>query len=232
MCAGFARDFASGCAVSKSNPSASSGSTLRSGMSRSPLIGQRPDLCQDIGHLILGYLALIVCLQVRPEALGCAEESGKTQPCIDSDATLTRNDLADAPLRHTDLFCQPILSDLHRLQELFHQDLARVGVGNFMHGCISSMVIHDLNLLCIRSIPHETYTPLLVDSYAVLAFTVSCQGLQPIAWWDTKVLQGACGIEHSQFTHSNFLNVYKSTKSLAIEQCLGIAAFECLNRHG
>jgi hypothetical protein len=54
--------------------------------------------------------------------------------------------------------------------------------------------------------PTEAYSPLIVDTYAVLAESVSGEFLQTIAGWNTEILKRLGGVKDQQFPKSCSLN--------------------------
>jgi len=69
------------------------------------------------------------------------------------------------------------------------------------------MVINDLYFIGVTFPPNEADTPTIVDSDAVLACTVSLQGLQPIARKYEQVVKAAGSIEHGQFSPCSRLQI-------------------------
>jgi hypothetical protein len=51
------------------------------------------------------------------------------------------------------------------------------------------MIIHNLNLENITFAPNETNTKLIVNPNAVLALSITFQGLKMITWKDGKIAQ-------------------------------------------
>jgi len=62
-----------------------------------------------------------------------------------------------------------------------------------------SVIINDLDFICVTIKPFETDTPLVIDAYAVLTVTVSAQGLQPVTRWYKQILQRSCPVQIIQF---------------------------------
>ena len=84
------------------------------------------------------------------------------------------------------------------------------------------MVVHDFNVNCIAIHPNEAYSPLIVDSDAVLSFSVSPQRFQSIRWWNTQVVYRSSIVQHPEFAPCDLLNV--------LWQALGARAFPDLLR--
>lgn len=57
------------------------------------------------------------------------------------------------------------------------------------------MVIHYLNIVRITIDPAEADPPLIVDSDAVLPFTIPVQRFQPISWRYPQVIEDLGGTE-------------------------------------
>jgi len=54
------------------------------------------------------------------------------------------------------------------------------------------MVLNDLHLLWASVGPHEADPPLVIDSDAVLAGSITLQSFQPVPWWETKIVNRFC----------------------------------------
>ena len=64
-------------------------------------------------------------LQIHPELSFHCKKAPQSQGRICSDAPLSVYDFVDAARRHFDCVHQVILTHLHRLEEIFQQDLAQ-----------------------------------------------------------------------------------------------------------
>src|SRR6185312_567646 len=60
---------------------------------------------------------------------------------------------------------------------------------NLLIAFTSSVVVNDLDVFRASVGPGEADPPLVVDPDAVLAPSVALQCLQPVAWWDAKVVE-------------------------------------------
>lgn len=69
------------------------------------------------------------------------------------------------------------------------------------------MVIDYLNLKGIAILPLETDPPLVIDTDAVLARTITAKHLKTIGRGDSQVLQTDGAIPHAQFAEGHLLNV-------------------------
>jgi hypothetical protein len=127
-------------------------------------------------------------LQVHPELRLHPEEGAEPERRIGRHAPGPVDDLVDAPGRNVDVVGKAILTDCHRLQKIFEQDLAGVDRGDFLpcHGGISSVVVGDLDVKRMTIPPDEAYSPLVVDANAVLAETVSFQCFQLVRRGDRQ----------------------------------------------
>src|SRR5690349_11572126 len=80
-------------------------------------------------------------------------------------------------------------------------------LGSFFAMAAASVIVLDLNALCIPVAPPEAQSPLIVDPDAVLSGPVALQCLQPIGWRHTKVIQRCGAVEHAQLSSSGGLDV-------------------------
>ena len=90
----------------------------------------RTNLFKRPRHCILGHGDIVVRLQADPKAIGPAEKPRQAKPGIGRDGARARDDLADPPLRHADLIGEPLLGDLHRLEEFLDENFTGTRVGN------------------------------------------------------------------------------------------------------
>src|SRR5690606_33306848 len=92
----------------------------------------RQNLLQDVpfqrfaGALSAGDVALIVALQVDPELSRRAEVPREPQRRVCGDPPLAVHDLVDPPGRDADRHGELVLCDAEALDEVLHEDLARV----------------------------------------------------------------------------------------------------------
>src|SRR5437867_4428451 len=100
-----------------------------------------------------------------------------------------------------------MLGDAQWLQVLDLKDLP--GMNRCHGGCvghvISSVVVHDLNVLWSRRRPPEADAPLLVDANAVGVGAVALELLQPVARRDSKVSEVVGGIQDQELAEGGAL---------------------------
>lgn len=53
--------------------------------------------------------------------------------------------------------------------------------------------------MCVFILPAEADPPLIVDSNAMLAFTIAGKGFKPVAGWNTELLEYGCFINDTEF---------------------------------
>jgi hypothetical protein len=82
------------------------------------------------------------------------------------------------------------------------------------------MIVDYLNVEGVIPRPHETDSPLLVDSDAVLALSVTPKQFQPISRNGLQVCEAGRAVNHLKFSHGGLLNALKPQHSPAIEQRL------------
>ena len=92
------------------------------------------------------------------------------------------------------------------------------------------MIIGNFNLLSISIPPHKTYSPLVIDPDAMLAFAVTLQGFEPIGRGNTQIIQRLGIVEHTQFAPGNLLNVPRQTpRYLAAPNLFGFSVLKFLD---
>lgn len=83
------------------------------------------------------------------------------------------------------------------------------------------MIVHDFNIKNISILPAKTNPPLVIDADAVLSFTVTFQGFQPVAGRDLEVLQPLCLMQEQELASGDTLNGPEPWHVLVVEQGLG-----------
>jgi hypothetical protein len=61
--------------------------------------------------------------------------------------------------------------------------------------------------MCAAIAPNEAYPPLIIDPYAVLSFSVSGQGFQPIPRWNAEIFDVRTAVQHPQLPEGRLLNI-------------------------
>jgi hypothetical protein len=64
-----------------------------------------------------------------------------------------------------------------------------------------SVIVNHFHIVRIPASPDKTDAVLIVDANAVLAFPVTAQSFQPVAWRHGQILQRQRGIQNIQFLH-------------------------------
>lgn len=94
------------------------------------------------------------------------------------------------------------------------------------------VVIDDLNIVGILSVPTKAEAPLVVDANAVLPATVALEGFQAIAGRQTHDVESIGGIELQEFSSGGTLNVgWQVTRSRAAKEFFSLGVGEALE-HG
>jgi hypothetical protein len=95
---------------------------------------QRSDRRDLLGGTILSQIQFVPRLQIEPELRRDAEVALETQRRVSRYPSLAVHDLIDPSWGYTDGDSELVLSDLKLLDEILHEDLARVNRGNFVSG--------------------------------------------------------------------------------------------------
>ena len=86
------------------------------------------------------------------------------------------------------------------------------------------MVIGDFYIISVTVSPDKADSVLIVDANAVLAFPVSRQRFEMIAWEDCKVAQLTRAVQLHQLSLGNSSDVLKSANALAVKERLSFFA--------
>jgi hypothetical protein len=70
--------------------------------------------------------------------------------------------------------------------------------------------------------PAKANPPFVIDADRVLAFAITCQGLQMVSWWYTEVIQTLRRPQQRQFAARLPLKCLKSPHHLIVEKAFGI----------
>lgn len=89
------------------------------------------DSPQRIAQCIFGAIKLVTHLQVHPESRGRTEVAGETHGSVGRDPPLPMDDFIDTTGRNTDRDGELVLRNSEPLDEVFHEDFARVNRSNF-----------------------------------------------------------------------------------------------------
>jgi hypothetical protein len=93
------------------------------------------------------------------------------------------------------------------------------------------MVIHNLNLKCIRVYPTEADAPLIVDPNTVLPRAIAAEGFQMIAWDRAQVRHGRRRVDLVELPLGHSSNPLKPPAELAPENLLGLLIPERANHN-
>jgi len=95
------------------------------------------------------------------------------------------------------------------------------------------MVVHDLNVKGIRTVPAEADAPLVVDADAVLARSAAFQRLQPVARGHRYVSQANGSMQLEELAPARPLYTgRKASSDLPVENLRGLRTGEALNHSG
>jgi hypothetical protein len=142
------------------------------------------------------HVKVVSGLEVHPKSIRCAECSCQPKGGVRADTSFTVNDLVDAARGHSDRLGKTVLADAKRSEEVFQKNLA--GVNGLVCGShnISSVIVGDFDIYWPSGCPREADAPLVVDSDAVLAFSVALQLFETVARWNAQVIDGFSGVEY------------------------------------
>jgi len=89
-----------------------------------------------------------------------------------------------------------------------------------------SVVVDDLDIECIASIPTKTEAPLIVHPDAVLPFATALQGFEPVARRHPQIIQPSCLVQVQQFPSCGSFERAEPTNRFIIEESLCVFALE------
>jgi hypothetical protein len=69
------------------------------------------------------------------------------------------------------------------------------------------MVVHNLNVKCVPSLPNEAYPPLIINPYTMLPSAITFQSFELVAWGDPERFQNSSRVYLFQFACCEPLNI-------------------------
>jgi len=109
------------------------------------------------GERMLGLKEVVPCLEVQPELGLHPKKVAEPEGRIGRDGPLALNDFANPSLGNADVFRQSVLGDAHRFEEFLQEDLTRMyGLKVALTHIPISMIVHNLDVISIAVLPHET----------------------------------------------------------------------------
>lgn len=91
---------------------------------------------------------------------------------------------------------------------------------------ISSVVIDDFHFERVGSVEPEAEAPLVVDPDAVPSFPVSLQRFEPIVRGNAQIFEPDRPVQHLELSLRYRVEIHEPSHRLALEQRLGVSAFE------
>src|SRR5260221_60844 len=92
------------------------------------------------------------------------------------------------------------------------------------------MVIHNLNIAGIRTVPAKTDAPLVVDADTILAVPIAFQRFKPVARRHGHFADSHCSVKLQELAPGGPLNVWrKPSGHVPAENLLRLRAGEALN---
>lgn len=92
------------------------------------------------------------------------------------------------------------------------------------------VVVHDLHVVGISTVPSKADSPPVVDPDAVLPGPITPKPLQPIPGRHAKIIQPRGGVQHPEFSEAHLLHFRSEPSSpSSLEQPLGVPVAETLD---
>jgi hypothetical protein len=93
------------------------------------------------------------------------------------------------------------------------------------------MIVHDLNLIGVSLVPNEAETPLVVDPYAVLPFSITVQRFQSVSRRCRHVSQFCGTIQLPKLPPGDMLDRLKAAARLPMMKSPSFRATERPDHH-
>lgn len=179
-------------------------------------------------------LEIVARLQIHPEPFRGAEIAREAKRGVGRDCPLAVHDLVDTPWRNADVLRQPILAHCHRRQKFLEQNLSGVnGWMSLLRHVRPLVVVHNLHVVSVASLPAEADSPLVGDANAVLLRSLPRQPLEPVPRRNPEIFQYLCGIEEQQLPVPSSLHIGRqSPRPLTREDLRRLPIAEATNHPG
>lgn len=170
-------------------------------------------------------------LEVEPEPLARPEVTREPQRSIGAHRSLAVHDFVDAARRYRNVLREPVLREAEWLEEVGVQHFAGVNGSEFSRGhVVSSVVVHDRDVIRVAVPPDETHPPLVVDPDAVLAGAVAAQLLQTVARWDAEVVERFRRVDRDELPEHDPAQLGRvPTDRIAGKEAFGVVVAEALD---
>ena len=142
--------------------------------------------------VLVGVIKIAAKLQVHPEIRRHPEELCQAQRCTRRDPALGIDDFVDALIGYMDGVGQFALSQTHRSEKLFQEHftgMSREAMSRDARHSDTSLepklvIVDDCYQIRTLFSPLEANTILVVDSQAMLPFTMTAESFQAVSWRD------------------------------------------------
>jgi hypothetical protein len=157
------------------------------------------DLCADYAF---GDSQIEVGLKSQPKLGGDIKVFAQSECGVGSDSAFPVHNSADPAGRNSDFPGESIDTDAHWLHELLGKNLSRMDWVEqlLMRHKPSLMIVDDLDVVNVVTLPYKTNAPLIVNANTMLTFAVAFQRFQSVAWGDPQVLQRSGAMEVQQLS--------------------------------
>ncbi len=150
-------------------------------------------------------MGIVVGLHAHPKGFRCTKKLGQTNGSVRSNRPLFENDVMNPRHGHMQLAGQPVRCQPQGLQKLLPQDFTRMKgplpfrflqsshtVHLSCHDTLgrsvrNSVIIDDLNVICIAAFELKAKSILIINADAVLFLAITLQGFQSVSWRRPKI---------------------------------------------
>jgi len=79
------------------------------------------------------------------------------------------------------------------------------------------MIVHDLHVVSVALAPTKAGPPPVVDPHAVLAFSITAECLETVAWWHAQVVELTRAVQVQQLATGRSLKGTKAADETIME---------------
>jgi hypothetical protein len=168
-------------------------------------------------------------LQIQPELGAVSKVEREAHGRIRGDGPLAFRYLVDSARRNTQSDGELVLCDSQRSEKFFGQYLARMDGAQFRHGFLSfllSVIIDNLDLICVSFLPFEANTPLKVHANRILPITVPHELFEMVGWRNFQILEAGRGCRHFELPPGDAFDINETADAIASRQLFCVLAAE------
>src|ERR1700730_11533311 len=168
-----------------------------------------------------------MALKIHPKFRAVTKVQAEPKRGVGRDASPIVDNLGNPVRRNPDGLRKLVLRQTILSKELVFQHCTGLDRCKFVlsHRRLSSVVIHDPNLVRLAIDPSKDHSPLAVDPYRVEFLQVALELLQPVRWRYHQIVKAVCGVDRFELALGFSGDPLELANPLIVEQriCVSVA---------